>query len=886
MLFLSVPGLVVWGAVLSTSSAGAEIVVEKIRTGSTPDQVGLRVGDLLVSWSREILTASTAEPAAGELESPFDLVDVWIEQVPRGEVTLRGWRGARAISIVIPAGSPSDWKDMNVAPFFRGETQALYVRGKERIAAGDLEGGFAEWLLAAAYLRVGGQERLAMWLSAEEARAWATAWRWHEADAVYDRLISPREARGGDAVASQLLREWGTLLGQRREWGKARDCYRRALAMDLGIASESLAAAWSLTGSGNIEAMSGDSRAADIYFGWALKIRERLAPESSDIAASWLYWGAAATWSQDFVRAETYYELAEVIQQKRPMGNLQFVEILLALAHARYAQYKFAAAEESWRQALAWFDQEAPGDPLIAGIVAGLGRISMLHGDSPVALRLLQRALVLCRSGCSEEAEILYDIGQIELQTGQPEAGSRALCRARDIAENWSDWFRVNQEVWTKWGFLFTQLNTKYHQECAESLNQIGQSEQAFQAVEKGRGQAFLKLLTERNILRSLPPHSYPEPLSLTEARQQLDPGSALLTYSIGPEKTLLFALAASEAGPSGWKVYSLAVGADELREKVTDFRDLVIDNRSDSEEISEQGQDLYELLVRPAEPLLASAKRVLISADGPLNLLPFSALTRDGKFLAEWKPIHLELSATTYAEIKKKRRPEADRSIGKLVAFGDPQYSRLKLQNVQVADPPTRDAVRRGLVPLPSTREEVESLATLFPVTRVYLGAEVTEKAVREAVVGASWIHFAVHGLLNEGSPLNSALVLSPPENPTTEKDNGLLQAWEVMDDLPLNAELVTLSACDTALGKEAGGEGLLGLTWAFQNAGARSVLASLWGISDRSTAGFMKGFYTALRDGKSKDEALQAAQVAQIHSAKPQPFYWAAFQLYGDWK
>jgi CHAT domain-containing protein len=95
-----------------------------------------------------------------------------------------------------------------------------------------------------------------------------------------------------------------------------------------------------------------------------------------------------------------------------------------------------------------------------------------------------------------------------------------------------------------------------------------------------------------------------------------------------------------------------------------------------------------------------------------------------------------------------------------------------------------------------------------------------------------------------------------------------------------------VTLSACGTALGQEAGGEGLIGLTRAFQYAGARSVLATLWGISDRATVGFMKSFYTALREGKSKDEALQAAQVAQIHSTKPQPFYWAAFQLYGDWK
>jgi CHAT domain-containing protein len=102
------------------------------------------------------------------------------------------------------------------------------------------------------------------------------------------------------------------------------------------------------------------------------------------------------------------------------------------------------------------------------------------------------------------------------------------------------------------------------------------------------------------------------------------------------------------------------------------------------------------------------------------------------------------------------------------------------------------------------------------------------------------------------------------------------------------LDADLVTLSACDTALGKEMGGEGLVGLTRAFQYAGARSVLASLWGVADYSTAGFMKRFYGYLHDGKSKDEALRAAQIDQIRKkgGSSHPFFWAAFELNGDWR
>jgi CHAT domain-containing protein len=146
----------------------------------------------------------------------------------------------------------------------------------------------------------------------------------------------------------------------------------------------------------------------------------------------------------------------------------------------------------------------------------------------------------------------------------------------------------------------------------------------------------------------------------------------------------------------------------------------------------------------------------------------------------------------------------------------------------------------------------------------------------------------WACHGLLDERFPLNSALALTLPESQAEGQDNGLLQAWEIFESVRLDADLVTLSACDTALGKEMGGEGLVGVTRAFQFAGARSVLASLWSVSDISTARFMKRFYRYLRSGKSKDEALRLAQIDQIQG-KPgaaHPFHWAAFELFGDWR
>ena len=155
----------------------------------------------------------------------------------------------------------------------------------------------------------------------------------------------------------------------------------------------------------------------------------------------------------------------------------------------------------------------------------------------------------------------------------------------------------------------------------------------------------------------------------------------------------------------------------------------------------------------------------------------------------------------------------------------------------------------------------------------------------------------------MNERFPLESAVALSinvgwDPLDPDAG-ENGLLQAWEIFESLRIDADLVTLSACQTALGKEVAGEGIVGLTRAFQYAGARTVLASLWSVADESTAELMTRFYSGLKDGLPKDEALRQAQLGFINGPivigegessgerdLSHPFYWAAFQLYGDWQ
>jgi CHAT domain-containing protein len=186
-------------------------------------------------------------------------------------------------------------------------------------------------------------------------------------------------------------------------------------------------------------------------------------------------------------------------------------------------------------------------------------------------------------------------------------------------------------------------------------------------------------------------------------------------------------------------------------------------------------------------------------------------------------------------------------------------------------------------LAPLPSTADEARDIARLFAGSAAVLeGARATRAELeRSGFAHARILHFATHGLIDEERPERSGLVLTadPP------RDDGLLQMRQIYG-LHLDAQLVTLSACDTALGQNVTGEGMIGLTRAFFFAGARSVVASLWDVEDAATAHLMEEFYARLRAGVPIDEALRDAKLAMRRGGGTtgRPFYWASFVVSGQ--
>lgn len=299
---------------------------------------------------------------------------------------------------------------------------------------------------------------------------------------------------------------------------------------------------------------------------------------------------------------------------------------------------------------------------------------------------------------------------------------------------------------------------------------------------------------------------------------------------------------------------------------------------RPSSGEVGAVSQQLYRMLLGEAEPLLVGVRKILVAPDGILYYLPFEALSpRPGRFLVEDFTIGYAPSVSVFASLQPARTVRAY----DLLAYGDPVFSPSEAVQVQ-------SVYRSGgisLSRLPNTRTEVQEIGALFPPARekLRLGAEATEASVKaERLSSYRLIHFATHAVIDERAPARSGIVLSLVN---TGKEDGILRASEIFN-LNLNADLVTLSACRTGLGKVVRGEGMMGLTRAIFYAESSRVLVSLWEVNDLATPALMKSFYARLSAGESVADALREAKITMIHSDRParrQPHFWAPFIVSG---
>jgi CHAT domain-containing protein/Tfp pilus assembly protein PilF len=406
-------------------------------------------------------------------------------------------------------------------------------------------------------------------------------------------------------------------------------------------------------------------------------------------------------------------------------------------------------------------------------------------------------------------------------------------------------------------------------------------------------------------------------PLNLNEAAQlfSADGNTALLEYSIADDKSFLFVL--TKAAPTSKQdttsvvinVYPLDIKSKELSEMVETFQKRLGERNL---AFSALAQRLYELLLKPAQGQLRGKDTLCIVPDGVLWQLPFQALKPTARrYLIEDQAIFYAPSLTTLREMMKpgKRKGEGrglastsipagsrtdtrqpsrtsseQQSLPTLLAFGNPL---LNPQTVARQQAVYRDG---ELGALPEAEREVNALRDLYggERSRVYVGAAAREERVKAEMGNYRIVHFATHGILDNRSPLYSHLLLA--QEPGNAIEDGLLEAREIMQ-MDLQAELVVLSACQTAGGRVGAGEGVIGTTWALFVAGCPTTLVSQWKVDTRSTSKLMVEFHGNLQRQRQrstvirKAEALRQAMLTLLRSEEYElPYYWAPFVLIGN--
>jgi CHAT domain-containing protein/Tfp pilus assembly protein PilF len=329
--------------------------------------------------------------------------------------------------------------------------------------------------------------------------------------------------------------------------------------------------------------------------------------------------------------------------------------------------------------------------------------------------------------------------------------------------------------------------------------------------------------------------------LKLIDIQKLLDKDTTLLSYYVTPQKTLIFTIT-----KDSFRAVEIPLTEKELTMAISEFRSF-----SSLRDIPQKFKRLYEQLITPIRSYL-NTPVVGIVPFGVLQYLPFAALTNGQHYLGDEFALFYLPSGSTLAFIPKK--------MGSM----DKQLFAIAQDKVE------------GFVTLHYAQQEIRRITQLYNAS-VFLGSEATETALREYAGDYTFLHIAAPFQLNINNPLFSSLLLAPDN-----RNDGKLEVQEIYELNLRKTNLVVLSGPQTQLGKQTGGDEIVGLSRAFIYAGASSVIASLWNVDDKSTMELMLSFYNQLKRGKSKADALRAAQI-EVRIKYPNPYYWAAFVLTG---
>ena len=792
----------------------------------------------------------------------------------------------------------------------------------------------------------------------------------------YQRAVTLARSGGSRLAEGTGLSSMGKIYGDISEWDKALECYEHALPIftqlksekdqaltlnNIGIAyyrsgeypkaldylQQSLplhraagnkaAEAYTLLNIGRVYARMDDYPKALGYYRQA-QAEQREIDNKGQEAETLDEFGEAYAADGQYEKAIEYHQQA--VQIQHTIGNVlreAIAQRKLGEVYSRLGQVD--KAQEMFNAALATF--RSIGDlNSVAAALEGIARLEQKRGNLSDARKQIAESLALietvrARSGSLERRasyratvenafEFYIDV-LMQQHAKDPAGGFDAAAlqasergRARNLVEQLNE-----ARVDIRRGVDATLLEKE--RDLTRVLNAKAQREMQLRSrkdsSELATVQKEISALEDENqqvkaaIRQSSPQYAaltQPQPLSLKDIQQQLDPDTLLLEYSLGNERSYLWVVGhdslqsyvlpkKDEIEPLAQRVYESLVARSVARSLETPAQRNARFAQADANFQTAAGE-LTRMILLPAAGELRD-RRLVIVADGNLQYVPFAALS-----LANGRALILDhevVSLPSASAFVVQRQNLANRELAPktLAVIADPVFSPTDPRLRKGAGEAAAQAASRSLEHLPANAVGAQLAIPRLPFTRweadqilavARAGSNLKAldfRANRAIATGGElskyrYVHFATHGYLDTSRAGLSAIVLSLFDEQGKPED-GFLRTHDVYN-LKLPAELVVLSACETGLGKDVQGEGIEGLTRAFMYAGARRLVVSLWNVNDKATATLMQRLYTGmLRNHKTPAAALRAAQIEMLRSAQWQsPYYWAPFVMQGEWR
>jgi len=432
-------------------------------------------------------------------------------------------------------------------------------------------------------------------------------------------------------------------------------------------------------------------------------------------------------------------------------------------------------------------------------------------------------------------------------ETGRPAQAEAQYRKA--IATIDREWDKLRSDDW-KTTFLAPSVLIGFFQDYVYFLIEQDQTEKALEVAESSRA----RVLNQRLEHRGAEPPDFRIGRLLTAAREA---HTVILCYWLG---------GSSQARSSVWMIASGRLSrfdlprGTEIAGLVQKYADIVTHGGDPLAGHAGVSAALYNAVLGPVAKLIPLGSNVIVVPDGALYQLNFETLVAPGPRPHYW----IEDAAIATAPSLRALTGDGRKAVRtpKLLLMGDPVLTG------------------QDFPPLPHVKKEIAAIAEQFPAANrdIITGAAATpEQYAKAAPASFTDIHFATHATANRESPLNSAIILSH------QGESFKLYARDVAD-VPLTADLVTVSACTSAGAKAYAGEGLMGFAWAFLQAGAQNVIASLWDLDDARSVDIMHGLYAGMAAGQSPARALRSAKLTLLHSGSSGrlPYYWGPLEVF----